>query len=106
MATPLEEVSAGTLSALDTAILDPAENFFDALGMMGPSEAAPLKRAAVGAGLGYALAYGIKPQFAFDKDGKPLPWKVTAKGADQDNATWFPAWAIVALPAFVFGAMI
>lgn len=105
MGTPLESATSGTLSALDHAILDPAENFFDAIGMM-QGESAPLKRAAVGAGLGYALAYGIKPQFAFDKDGKALPWKVTAKGADQDNATWFPAWAIVALPAFVFGAMI
>lgn len=105
MSTPLEQATDGTLSRLDAAILDPAEEFFDALGLMGPSEAAPLMRAAVGAGLGYAIAYTFQPGFAF-ADGKPLPWKVTADAADQDKATWFPAWAIVALPAFVFGAMI
>lgn len=106
MSTPLERATDGTLSRLDHAILDPAEEFFDAIGMM-QGETAPLKRAAVGAALGYAVAYTMKPGFAFDPvTGKPRPWKVTAKGSDQDEATWFPAWAFSVLPAFVFGAMI
>ena len=105
MSTPLEQATDGTLSRLDHAILDPAEDFFDAIGLMGPSEAAPLMRAAVGAGLGYVVAYTFQPGLAF-KDGKPRPWKVTADAADQAEATWFPAWAIMGLPAFVFGAMI
>ena len=100
-----ESVTGGALSALDHAVLDPAENFFDAIGLMGPSEAAPLMRAAVGAGLGYAIAYSFQPGFAF-KNGKPRAWKVTADSADEADATWFPAWAVVALPAFVFGALI
>jgi hypothetical protein len=104
MSTPLENASEGTLSALDNAILEPAENFFDSIGcMQGPS--APLKRAAIGAGLGYAIAYGLKPNFAF-KNGEARPWKVTASGDDAADATWFPAWAIAVFPAFVFGAMI
>lgn len=102
--TPLESAAQGTMSVLDNAILDPAENFFDAIGcMQGPS--APLKRAAIGAGLGYALAYGLKPGFAFT-NGEARPWKVTATGDEAADATWFPAWAIAVLPAFVFGAMI
>ena len=102
--TPLENATGGTLSALDHAVLEPAENFFDAIGcMQGPS--APLKRAAVGAAAGYAIAYGLKPNFAF-KNGEPRAWKVTASGEDAADATWFPAWAIAALPAFVFGTMI
>lgn len=106
MSTPLESATSGTLSRLDHAILDPAEEFFDAIGMM-QGETAPLKRAAVGAAVGYAIAYTMKPGFAFDPTtGKPRPWKVTASGADQDKATWFPAWAFSVLPAFVFGAMI
>ena len=100
-----ESAGSGAMTRLDHAILDPAEEFFDAIGMM-QGDSAPLKRAALGAVLGYGLAYAFKPKFAFDDQGKPKQWKVTASGPDQDNATWFPVGLIVGLPAFVFGAMI
>lgn len=94
----------GSLSNIDDAILEPLENIFDSLGMM-QGDSDPLKRAAVGGVIGYGLAYGLKPQWAFEGD-KPRPWKVTAPDDQQKEATWFPAWAIAALPAFVFGVMI
>ncbi len=94
----------GSLSSIDDAILEPLENIFDALGMM-QGDLDPLKRAAVGGAIGYGLAYGLKPNFAFDGN-TPRPWKVTASADEQKDATWFPAWAIAALPAFVFGVLI
>ncbi len=93
------------MSQLDDVILEPIENLFDSMGMM-QGETAPLKRAAVGAAVGYGVAYGIKPSFAFDKDGKAKEWYFTAKAADKDNSTYVPAWAIVAIPAIIFGVLI
>ena len=80
-------------------VMDPIEDGFDKLGMM-QGEAAPLKRGAVGALLGYGIAYGFKPSFAFDAKGDPKPFG-TKKGD-----TLFPAWAIVIAPAIVFGVLI
>ena len=89
---------------MEAAIVDPLENAFDAVGAM-QGEAAPLKRAAIGGVLGYAIAYGIKPDFAW-KDGKQRPWAATADQADKPISTWFPVWAIVAIPAIMFSTMI
>lgn len=87
------------MASLTDVVMDPIEDGFDKLGMM-QGEAAPLKRAAVGGVLGYAIAYGIKPSFAFDAKGDPKPFG-TKKGE-----TLFPAWGIVVLPAIVFGVLI
>jgi hypothetical protein len=87
------------MASLTDAVMDPIEDGFDKLGMM-QGEAAPLKRAAVGGVLGYAIAYGIKPSFAFDSKGDPKPFG-TKKGE-----TLFPAWGIVVLPAIIFGVLI
>lgn len=94
---------------MENVILDPLENAFDAVGaMQGPS--APLKRAAIGAALGAAIAYGLKPDFAWNKvNGKattPKVWSATASQADKPNSTWFPVWAIIGIPAVVFSTLI
>jgi hypothetical protein len=87
------------MASVTDAVIDPIEGVFDRLGMM-QGEAAPLKRGAVGAVLGYGIAYGIKPGFAFDAKGDPKPFG-TKKGE-----TLFPAWAIVITPAIIFGVLI
>lgn len=92
------------MEAINNAILDPVEEIFDSVGLM-QGEMAPLLRAGVGAGLGWALTYGLQPQFMF-KDGKPRPWAVTAKVEDVKDSTYFPAWLGISLPAFVFGALV
>lgn len=94
------------MDGFNQAVIDPIENIFDSVGLMGPSEAAPLYRAAVGAGLGYGIAFGLKPSFAFNDDGSAKPFAATASVADQAGATWFPAWAIVAIPALFFSVLV
>jgi len=91
--------------SLNDVLLDPIEDTLASVGLMGPSEAAPLMRAAVGAGLGYAFATLVQPDFAY-KDGKARPFALTAKAEDKDLATYFPVGAIVAIPAFILGVLI
>ena len=93
------------METLDDVILEPIENLFDAMGMM-QGEAAPLKRAAAGVALGYAIAYGIKPSFAFTADGKEKVFAGTSSAKDDPDATWFPAWAVVVVPAVIFSVLI
>jgi hypothetical protein len=93
------------METLDDVILEPIENLFDAAGMM-QGEAAPLKRAAAGIALGYAIAYGIKPTFAFTADGKEKVFAGTSTTKDDPDSTWFPAWAIVVVPAVIFSVLI
>lgn len=90
---------------LDKVVLAPLEDALDAVGLM-QGDAAPLKRAAVGAAIGAGIAYGLKPAFAFDATGNPKPFYFAATDAEKANSTFFPDWAIVALPAFVLGVLI
>ena len=100
-------------STIDDIILDPIENVFDSMGMM-QGDLAPVKRAAVGAAIGYALAYGLQPKFAFmpDPNGskKKVPKLFTPSATKEQIAakqtTYFPAWAIVAAPAIIFSVLI
>ena len=87
---------------VDNAIIGPLEDAFDAIGAM-QGEFAPVKRAAIGAGAGYILSYGIKPTIAFTADGKERPF---ALGSTDPNRTWLPAWAIVTIPALAFSVLI
>jgi len=99
------------MSSIDDIVLEPIERGFDAIGMM-QGELAPVKRAAVGAGIGYAIAYGMKPGFAFMPDPSdptkkiPRPFTGTAKKSEMQQSTYFPAWAIVAAPAVIFSVLI
>lgn len=90
--------------SLNDVLLDPIEDTLASVGLM-EGDAAPLKRAAVGAALGYAFATLVQPDFAY-KDGKARPFALTAKAEDKDLATYFPVGAIVAIPAFILGVLI
>jgi hypothetical protein len=92
-------------STIDDVILDPLESVFDAVGaMQGPL--APAKRAAIGAGLGYGILM-LKPSFACNPDGSYRPFILTAQtDADKQNATYFPWWAVVGVPAAMFSLLI
>ena len=92
------------MSTINDLIMEPVEEVFDQLGMM-QGEAAPLKRAAFGAALGYGIAFGLKPGFAFDGD-KAKPWYFTAKPDEEAISTYVPAWAVVAIPALIFSVLI
>lgn len=91
--------------SLDDVLLNPIEDALDSIGLM-EGEAAPLKRAAVGAGIGYLFAVLVKPGFAYTADGKARPFALNASAADQASATYFPVGAIVAIPAFILGVLI
>ncbi len=92
-------------STIDDIILEPLEAGFDAIGaMQGPM--APLKRAAIGAALGAAIVYGIKPGFVYKGDSF-RPFVLTAStDAEKADATWFPYWAVIGVPAAMFSLLI
>lgn len=73
-----------------------AEKFFDSLGLM-QGEYSPIGRAAVGAALGSAVIWAVRPSFAFDKSGNPLPW-----GKDGTSVPWFTIPAALAIFCGVF----
>lgn len=94
------------MEALDNIIIEPIEKVFDSVGMM-QGDMAPLKRAATGAAIGAAIVYGLQPDFLYDKVNKK--YKVFAGTATKDeaaDATWFPWWAVIGIPAAVFGVLI
>lgn len=86
-------------SSVTDVIMNPIEDGFDKIGMMS-GEFAPLLRAGTGLLIGYGIAYGLKPNFAFDAAGNPRPFGV---GVGQ---TLLPPWLIMAAPAFIFGVLI
>lgn len=69
-----------------------------------PLGSSPLGRVVLGSLLGGSVAYAVRPSFAFFPNGTPRPWIVTNR-ADPD-ATIFPYWAFVAIPALVLGVFI
>lgn len=86
-------------------ILEPIENLLDKYGLMeGPM--APLKRTAIGGGIGLAVMYLWKPEFAFDKNGQPYPWSITHKSVDRNKTTLVPYWLAASIPAVVLGVLI
>ena len=71
------------------------ERPFDALGMMqGPY--APLLRFGFGFGLGTLVIYAIRPSFAFDASGEPLPVGIAK----------FPWWGVSLAVAATFSLLI
>ena len=94
MASPAAPVDSG----LTDAIMNPIEEGFDKIGMM-QGEFAPFLRAGTGLLLGYAIAYGLKPSFAFE-NGKPKPF------GTGPGETLMPPWLIMAAPAVIFGVLI
>lgn len=64
---------------------NPAESFFDSIGLMRGSYA-PVGRAAVGGGLGALIMFAVRPSFAFNADGSPKPW---GSGKGGTSIPWF-----------------
>lgn len=89
--------------SLEGKILEPVEDLMDKFGLM-QGEYAPVKRALVGAGLGAAVVFGLKPSLFWTKDGHLAPWRVT--NPKDPDATPFPWYLAVALPAVVLGVLI
>lgn len=85
--------------SLESMIVDPLENAFDAVGAM-QGQLAPLKRAAIGGAVGYAIVQIWQPSIAFDGSGKPLEF------GGEEGQTYFPVWMFAAIPALIAGVLI
>jgi len=90
----LQRAAKKTVSGPENA----AEAFFDSIGLM-RGEYAPFGRAAVGAGFGAVIMWALRPSFAFDSAGNPLPW---GKGAGSTQVPWFVLPAALAIFSGVF----
>ncbi len=95
-------------SGVETHIIEPIENVLDSVGLMhGPS--APLKRTAVGVGIGAAVVFGLRPAMFWTEPvstnaaQKLRPWKLTSKDSD---ATWIPWYLFMGATGFVMGVLI
>jgi len=96
----------------DSGVVRHLENFADQFGLM-QGELAPVKRFAVGAAVGGAIAYGLHPDVAFVKGPKgnwiARPFGMGKGDASTDNAvapTLMPAWLITILPGVLFSVLI
>jgi len=68
------------------AVIASVENVFDSMGAM-RGNVAYVKRAAIGAGLGYVAMETIRPSFAYYDDGTARPWAFSTMGSTADAAT-------------------
>lgn len=92
----IDEIFERVSKKTDSMPANIAENFFDSIGLM-RGDYAPVGRAAVGAAVGSALMWSIRPSFAFDKSGNPIPW-----GKDGTSVPWFTIPAAMAIFCGVF----
>ena len=80
--------------------LAPIESVFASL----PLGSTPMGRVLLCGVIGGAIAYAVRPSFSFRADGTPRNWILTNR--DDPEATLFPYWAFVALPAIIGGVFI
>lgn len=90
------------MTDFDSFILNPIEDALDRVGLMQGSMA-PTKRALVGAAVGAAVVYGVKPTSMWNGD-KMKPWTPFAKKGE--DSTWLPGWLAISIPAVVLGVLI
>jgi hypothetical protein len=64
----------------------------------------PVSRFMFGVGIGEALTFFLKPEFAFVRD-KMRPWKLVTKDP-KDEATWVPWWMPGILTGIVLSVFI
>jgi len=78
------------------------EGIMDSMGMMRGSFA-PVKRAALGAVVGYIVGEALRPSFAYSKNGKHREWAFLSGGQGDATIPWwiFPATGAVVLGVFV-----
>lgn len=79
--------------------MNAVERFFMKL----PGGSSPEGRAAWAGLTGGAIMWGVKPGFAFNKDGTEKPWILFNQDAPPGVATAFPAWMAIVLPGIIFG---
>lgn len=92
--------------SLTDRVFEPLEDALDKMGLM-QGDFASVKRAALGGAAGYAVMSVWKPGWAYDKDGKPYPWSVTADPKiPKDSTTQVPYWMAALIPAVVLGVLI
>lgn len=96
MANPISSILERAAHDTSSMPANVAENFFDSIGLM-RSEYAPVGRAVVGGLVGSAIMWSIRPSFAFDKSGNPIPW-----GKDGTSVPWFTIPAALAIFCGVF----
>jgi len=89
-----------TAAAKQTNVLAPVESIFLAI----PGGGSPIGRVAIGAAAGAGVAYFLRPAMSFHSNGRPREWIVTH--ASDPEATLFPWWAYVAMPAVLFGILL
>ena len=88
------------MSDIDRAIMTPIESVIGAL----PLGQYPAGRAIWGAGIGGAVVFGLKPELMFKADGSERPWIVFE--SQNPEATIFPWWAGIAVPAVLLGVFV
>lgn len=96
-------MAAAASPSMDDKLLAPIEDAMDSLGLM-EGEYAPVKRALVGAGIGAAVVFGLKPALFWTKDGHLRPWGLTHP--DDPDRTPFPWFLALAVPATILGVLI
>lgn len=88
------------MSDVDRAIITPIENVVGAL----PLGRYPAGRALWGAAAGGAIVFGLKPDFMFTSTGAERPWIFFEP--KNPEATIFPWWAGIAVPALLLGVFV
>jgi len=106
MANPKLDALLTSISpeAARTGIMGRAESLFDSVGLM-RSPFSPIGRAAVGFGAGWVVMKAISPQWAYDENGQPRPWRYGKDGSDSDAVT-FPWWSVPLGGAVLCGVFI
>lgn len=69
-----------------------------------PLCSSPLGRAAVFASLGGSFAYVVRPTMSFLPDGRPREWILVDRS--NPEATLFPYWGYILVPAVLFGVFV
>jgi len=81
-------------------LISPVESFFASV----PLGSSPIGRVAMGAGLGLAVIYFVRPNMSFFPNGTARPWIVT--NWENVEAAVVPWWAWPTVPALLFGFLI
>jgi hypothetical protein len=99
-ATPLDEMLAAEHTGL-YGVWGKVEDIFDKMGMM-RSPLSPLYRFGFGFVVGSAVIWALRPSFAFDDQGQPLPFNFAGPQMSEDGemvsyGTSTPWWLIPAV---------
>lgn len=88
------------MSDLDSAVITPLETVLAKL----PLGSTPMGRMVLGATVGGAVAYYVRPSVSFMANGEPRSFILT--DAQNPEAAVFPWWGFVVLPAVTLGVFL